>query len=78
MQESAYAQEMETLPKFVNISFPLSQIVPRITKTETTKGSEVSLFIEFTKNISVELTQLLEWLPDRLDAYFLFTIKKQR
>ena len=71
IQESSFAEELVTLPKFVNISFPLSQTLPRITKTKTTKGSEVSLCIEFTKDISSELTQLMEWLPDRAPISYL-------
>ena len=69
--KSAYAEEMETLPTFVYISFPLSHPLPRIPKTKTAKGSEVSLCIEFTKDISRELTQLVEWLPKRVPISYL-------
>ena len=66
--KSAYAEEMETLATFAYISFPLSHPLPRIPKTKTTKGSEVSLCIKFTKDIFRELAQLVEWLPKRVHA----------
>ena len=69
--KSAYTEEMETLPTFVYICFPLSHPLPRIPKTKTRKRSEVSLCIEFTKDISRELTQLVEWLPERVPISYL-------